>query len=289
MPDKVPEPPPVKMPEEKLPVRPVARPTGDLDLKLPDLPPATPMETPGIRAPLDIPPPPPVPPVKNTTSTMKPSDVTAPRDLPKTPKAEESHPVLNSRVCTINYQLEGGARFSSRTDFWATPDSGRTWIPLKDSSGGGSPAKLTMPGDGIFGIRIRPNGGSKAPESGEEPDCLVEIDTTKPEVNLQSPTISGDDGTMILTWTAADTNLLSNAISLYYKSEGEAAWNVIVSGYKNEGVYRWSLPNELKGPIYLRLEAVDRAGNVGRVELNAPVALDAGKQRVKVIGVGPAK
>ena len=45
----------------------------------------------------------------------------------------------------------------------------------------------------------------------------------------------------------------------------------------------------LTGPVYLRVEAADRAGNVGRYELPTPVALEVGKQRVKVIGVGPAQ
>ena len=46
---------------------------------------------------------------------------------------------------------------------------------------------------------------------------------------------------------------------------------MIVSGYKNEGVYRWSMPTGLTGSIYLRVEATD-AGNVGRMELPSPIA-----------------
>jgi hypothetical protein len=94
---------------------------------------------------------------------------------------------------------------------------------------------------------------------------------------------------MILTWTAADTNLLSNSISLYYSQGKDGPWEVIVSGYKNEGVYRWTVPTTLTGPVYLRLEAMDRAGNVGRMELPSPVAVEVSKQRVKVIGVGPGQ
>jgi len=94
---------------------------------------------------------------------------------------------------------------------------------------------------------------------------------------------------MILTWTASDTNLLGNSINLYYASKADGPWNVIVSGYKNEGVYRWMVPANLTGPIYLRVEAMDRAGNVGRMELPTPVSVETGKQRVKVIGVGPGR
>jgi hypothetical protein len=84
-------------------------------------------------------------------------------------------------------------------------------------------------------------------------------------------------------------DLLSNSISLYYSLKADGPWQVIVNGYKNEGVYRWTLPAGLSGPVYLRMEAMDRAGNIGRAELPSPVALEAGKQRVKVIGVGPGQ
>ena len=35
---------------------------------------------------------------------------------------------------------------------------------VKDLNGGIPPAKLTLPADGVFGIRIRPGGGTKPPE-----------------------------------------------------------------------------------------------------------------------------
>jgi hypothetical protein len=237
-------------------------------------------------------------PAVKPTSALKPSDI-APPDLPpvEMPKsihkpAEHpggSHEVLNTRTCSIQYELVGGAKLTNRVDFWASSNGGRTWIRLQDASGGISPAKLTLPEDGVYGIRIRPGGGTKPPEPGEEPDCVVEIDTTKPVVNLLPPSIGDEDGTMILNWTAADTNLLSNAISIFYASQPTGPWKEIVSGYKNEGVYRWALPTTLSGSVYLKLEAADRAGNIGKAELAEPVSLEAGKQRVKVIGVGPGK
>ena len=160
--------------------------------------------------------------MKNT-SALKASDPAAPRDLPKTEKTTEgAATILNTRTVTVNYQLEGGARFASKIDFWATADRGRTWMQLKDSSGGSSPAKLTLPADGVYGIRIRPGGGIKSPEPGEEPDCMIEIDTTKPEVTLLPPSIGPEEGTMILSWTAADLNLVSNSISLYYATRPTA-------------------------------------------------------------------
>jgi hypothetical protein len=299
-------PPDIKLPETPsapgLPDVPMITPPIDPPTKrMPDVrPPAEPLRIPEIP---DIEPPtavkpttdvvPPVVPASRNTSSMKPAD--DPYAAPKSDtrvtgeKARGSHPVMNTRAVSINYALDGGARLASRIDFWATPDAGRTWTRLEDAARGVSPAKLTLPGDGVFGIRIRPGGGSRSPEPGEDPDCVVEIDTTNPDVNLMPPSLGADEGTVMLTWTAADTNLLSNSINLYYAPKLEGPWNVIVSGYKNEGVYKWTLPAGLNGPVYLRLEAMDRAGNVGRVESTTPVALEVGKQRVKVIGVGPGQ
>jgi hypothetical protein len=279
---KIPEPPGVKSPTVKAPVD---------QYKMPD--PPTPPDVSGIRPPIELPPPPPIP--GKTTAAMKPSEVPIP-ELPKPDKSPAakpmptgSHPILNSRTCTINYQLDGPAKYTTKIDFWATADGGRTWMPIKDAAGGVPPAKLTLPADGVFGIRIRPGGGSKPPEPMEEPDCVVEVDSIKPSVSLTTPTVATDDGMMIIGWTAEDKNLLSNAINLYYAAKADGPWEVIVSGYKNEGVYRWALPTGLTGPVHLRVEATDRAGNVGRYDLPTPVALEASKQRVKVIGVGAEK
>jgi hypothetical protein len=264
---------PLRAPDVRIPVK-----TADELMKIPDVPSA-------------------LPPVASPASALKPIDPPAPPaapDIPKpnqdtTPAEPGSHPVLNSRTCVINYEVEKPARLGSRIDFWATPDGGRTWVKLQDAAAGNPPAKLTLPGDGVFGIRIRPNGGAKPPEPGEDPDCVIEIDTTKPSVMLSSPTVGAEDGVMLINWEASDKQLLNNAINLYYAGKPEGPWEVIVHGYKNTGAYRWTMPAGLAGPVYLRMEASDKAGNVGRHDLPIPVSLDTGKQRVKVIGVGAGK
>ena len=281
---KMPDVPAVKTPDVRTPVK-----TPGDDYKMPDLP-GLPPDIAGVKPPIDVPPPPAVPPGR-TTST-KPSDL----DLPDvaTPKAPASkapvgsHPILNTRTCTVNYQLDGAARFPNRIDFWATADGGRAWIQVKDLNGGIPPAKLVLPADGVFGIRIRPGGGTKPPEPMEDPDCVVEVDTAKPVVTLTAPMLT-DEGVMSVGWTASDDNLLGNSINLYYAPKPAGPWEVIVTGYKNTGEYKWALPPGLVGPVHLRVEAADRAGNVGRYELPTPVSLESGKQRVKVLGVGPGQ
>lgn len=280
---KVPDAGGVKVPD----VRPVTKPAGD-DYKFPDVP-TPPPDVTGVKPPIEVPPPPAVPPGRSTST--KPSDVPGPTKTDRGPEPKPvvgSHPILNTRTCTVNYQLDGPTRYPNRIDFWATPDGGRTWTQVKDLNGGIPPAKLMLPGDGVFGIRIRPGGGTKPPEPMEDPDCVVEVDTAKPVVGLTVPVLA-DDGVVMVGWTASDDNLLGNSINLYYAPKPAGPWEVIVTGYKNTGEYKWALPPGLTGPVYLRVEAADRAGNVGRFESPTPVALESGKQRVKVIGVGPGQ
>jgi hypothetical protein len=279
---RIPDPPAVQGPAARSPMR-----VADEALKIPDLPAIPGPDASSITPPVDVPAPGIVP--ANATAAHKPAD--PPPVATRTPEPAETgaHPILNSRTCSINYQMDGPAKFASRVDFWATADGGRTWMKLQDANGGSPPARLALPADGVYGIRIRPGGGIKPPEPGEDADCVVEVDTTRPVVTLNPPTVGAADGMMVITWEASDKHLLSNAINLYYASRPGGPWEVIVHGYKNTGSYRWDFPTTLPGPIYLRLEAADKAGNVGRYELPTPVALDCGRQRVKVIGVGPAK
>ncbi|HVK12102.1 MAG TPA: hypothetical protein VM597_25345, partial [Gemmataceae bacterium] len=299
--EKRPTPPAARPPETKVP----DLPEKSLDLKLPEVPTPKPME-PAVAVP-DLPPPPmadvpavkappmvDVPAVKAPAATKPVRESTSLKPTEPGPAAKPgtaSHPILNTRTCVIDYESEGTVRVAARIDFWATKDGGRTWEPLRDEAGGIAPARLTLPGEGVYGIRIRPGAGTKPPEPGEEPDCLVEVDTTKPAVNLLQPTIGtgADEGTMLITWTAADKNLVGNSVSLFYATQSEGPWTEIAKGYKNEGVYRWATPTGLSGDIFIRLEATDRAGNVGRHDLNTPVSLDTGKGRVKVLNVGPGK
>jgi hypothetical protein len=277
---------------------------------LPDVPapgikaPAVPAEQlPVIKQPGNVPPiPDPIldPPQKlpaDSSTARKPNDLDLPTTPPKpivgkapVPQAT-THKILDTNVCTIDYKLEGVVRVSAKIDFWATSDGGRTWQRLRDESNGMPPAKLVLPGDGFYGIRIRPGAGAKPPEPGEEPDCEVEVDTTKPVVKLLEPVMGTGEqfGTVALMWTATDKNLVSNSIKLFYATNPKGPWTVIVEGYKNEGLYRWAVPAGAAGPLYLRVEAMDHAGNVGQHDYPTPIELENGKQRVKVIGISSGK
>ena len=119
------------------------------------------------------------------------------------------------------------------------------------------------------------------------PDWWVEIDTVKPVVLLQGAHLGlGDEaGILILSWSARDKNLTADSIELTYSAAPEGPWQMIAKGLKAEGQYRWSIPREAGARAYLRVEASDRAGNVGRYESREPVLLEPPRPKARVLGV----
>jgi hypothetical protein len=229
------------------------------------------------------------PPSELPKSELPKSEPPAPRIEPESP-ALDSHTIIGTTRCSLDYAVENAILGSQpRIEFWATRDNGRTWNRTLDESSGHSPARLVLPGDGDYGIRVKANGGGQPPRSGEAPDAWIEVDTTPPTVRMLPPTIgSGPDaGTLTIQWHAHDKNLVADSIRIYHASRLDGQWVPIATGLRNEGSFRWLIPAGIGADIYLRIEATDRAGNVGRFDLRDPVILP--QPRVRVLGIGPAR
>jgi hypothetical protein len=214
----------------------------------------------------------------------------APADARPMPPARGPHEIIGTSRCTLDYTVEnlivGG---QPKIEFWATRDNGKTWSQVPDESGGRAPAKLVLPGEGVFGIRVVANGDGASPRQGEKPDAWVEVDTTRPEVRLLPPTLGmgPDAGTLTIQWTAHDKNLIADSINIDSANRPEGPWQRVATGVRNEGSFRWLMPAGIGPEIYLRLEATDRAGNVGQGELREPFTLP--QPKVRVLGIGPGR
>jgi hypothetical protein len=308
-----PKPPLLNSPtKDELEVRSVANlnsPTPKLDLSIPEL--VTP-ERPNVNPTKEVKPNPipelihepiksmplPTEPVKSMSLPSIDSNKITEKPItnPLMQKEETPAPVnstttyINSRRCTLNYVIENVSG-PVKLEFWATKDGGKNWQQLTDESGGKSPAQLVMPGDGLYGILIRGESNNQPPAPTEKPDCWIEVDTTKPFVNLLPPTVGSgtETGTLLLLWTAHDKNLNDNSVNIWYSLGAEGPWQSILQDHKNEGVYRWSMPQGLGAQIFLRMEATDRASNVGRAELAKPVVLETPKPKARILSILPAK
>lgn len=202
--------------------------------------------------------------------------------------------MINSTRCNLAYTVEGiSATAAARVEAFVTRNDGRTWERLADDSNRSSPIELSLPGEGLYGLALIVSTSaqpSAAPAPGEAPDYWVEVDTTAPEVKLENtqPGVGDDAGTLFLHWTVRDRNLAPDAVDVAWSPQLDGPWSTIAKGLRADGQYRWPVPREAMGRVYLKIEAADRAGNVGRFVTPSPVATEGPRPRVRVLGINPA-
>jgi hypothetical protein len=229
-------------------------------------------------------------PTASAEGPILPASVTSAPRIAEKSMTDEPGPaprqLLNSLHCRMEYSLD--TPNVSRVEGYATRDGGKTWIGLGEDADRHSPFEFDLPEDGVYGISLVVSTGGRTsgpPAAGDAPDWWVEVDSTRPVVVVSEIRRgSGDElGQVTLIWSARDKNLGSEAVELLWATQPEGPWQTALRGLKAEGTARWSLPHDVTGRIYLRLEATDKAGNVGRWELREP--LEMAKPKAKVLGV----
>ena len=154
--------------------------------------------------------------------------------------------------------------------------------------------KATLPGEGPYGVILLPRSGvgmaAPAPQRGERPMIWVQIDTTKPVVQLLEarPTRTQDGTVLNITWRASDVNLERLPISLYYSEQQSGPWQHIERNLENSGRYTWRIPPEAPFRFYLRVEARDKANNLGFRDSDKPIVVDLVQPKIKLLNVEPA-
>jgi hypothetical protein len=210
------------------------------------------------------------------------------------------HRIVNSRKISLNYELkEVGPSGVSSIELWYTQD-GRGWnkYPLPQAREGGAPAKplvFEVNGEGVYGFTLLARSGvglgERPPQIGDRPQLWVEVDLTKPVVQLQGVVVGQgpDKGKLTITWTARDKNLdPERCITLAYAEQAGGPWTPIAQNIANSGRHVWSMPERLPYQFLVRVEAVDRAGNVGEVVTTELVKVDLSQPRVRILGVEAA-
>ncbi len=218
------------------------------------------------------------------------------------PAAVETPPVVptsaeqfaNSLRCVLNYAIDGiDPKSVQKVEAYATLDDSKTWQKLGEDPDRTSPIELQLPTDGRYGIVIvisAVNRPGQVPAAGEQPDWIIEADTTAPEVTLESasPGVGDDAGMLILKWHVSDKNLKPDAVEFSWSNAPEGPWQSIAKGLRAEGLYRWPVPREAGSKAYLKIEAQDKAGNIGRAATGQPVPVEVNRPRAKVLGINPA-
>lgn len=205
---------------------------------------------------------------------------------------------VNSKSISLNFDLKDvGPSGVSVIDLWYTLYKGRAWTKLqqynyndiKDGS-----LAFAVTDEGIYGITLVAKSGvglgERPPHPGERPQFWIEVDLTKPVVQLLDVHVGNgiDKGKLTVTWTARDKNLGSHPIRMSYAEERDGPWKSFADKLANTGKHTWKMPDGLPYQFYLRVEAVDLAGNVGEAITFDRVKVDLSQPKAQILGVGPA-
>jgi hypothetical protein len=203
---------------------------------------------------------------------------------------------LNSKTIVLNYEIkEKGPSGVSGIELWATED-GRSWSKLQlpklaDPTFQG-PLTFEVPREGVYGFTLIARSGvglsERPPQVGDKPQIWIEVDLTKPVVELQSVLVGEGEnkGRLSLGWTAKDKNLGKTPITLSYSTQNTGPWTAFAENLPNTGHYIWTMPkNNMPWQFYLKVEAADLAGNVGEAITPGLVKVDLAQPKASIIDV----
>lgn len=211
----------------------------------------------------------------------------------ESPTSVSEQLVGNLRV-SLNYAIDGIVPSAvTKLEAYAVHEDSRRWMKIGEDSDRTSPIEVTLPAEGRWGIHLAVSAAMRPaapPTANEQPDWWIEVDTTAPLVSIDSATLGqGDEtGLLVLQWSIRDKHLKSDTVDAYWSSHAEGPWQPIARGLRAEGPYRWPIPREAGARVFIKIEAQDRAGNVGRAVTPQPVSLEAPRPRGRVLGINPA-
>ncbi|HLW66712.1 MAG TPA: hypothetical protein VKS79_15465 [Gemmataceae bacterium] len=226
----------------------------------------------------------PVPPAKTPHETSSKTTL-----ILKEVAAPSNVPVVNSLKCRLDFTLDPKAE-RAPVEVWATADGSKTWTKCGESAQGKSPVVVTLPQDGVYGFLFAAlsEGSNPSPRPGTMPDAWVEVDTTKPTVEIQSIQmgVGSEAGDLFITWQARDRNLQSEPVSIYFATQSTGQWYPIAQNLANSGKHSWTVPSGL-ARVFIRVEVTDKAGNMTRVETPEAIQVECARVPVKVLNIVP--
>jgi len=216
---------------------------------------------------------------------------------------------INSPQIAIPFRVSNvGVSGVPTMDLWVTRDNGRTWqkVPrandepvgtLPSTPGDGEALikrfAYTAPGEGLYGftvvVRSGVGIGDSDPRPGDAPRRLVEVDTTRPDVQLTATRGAGVDvRNVTIEWSAKDKNLIDRPVTLLWsKAKDGPDWEPIVADLDAKGRYVWTITDQGPFQFYVQVRAVDRAGNIGTATGNELITVDLNRPKADLLDPVP--
>ena len=183
-----------------------------------------------------------------------------------------------SRAFSLDYSVEalGGSALAD-VELWGTEDGGREWQKWGSDPDRTSPFDVQVGNDGLFGFRmviVGANGVvSNRPREGDSADVWINVDTVSPAVKITRAVYGEgpEDGLLVIDYNCDDGHLVERPITLSFSERVDGPWTPIATGLANTGIYLWKASPSLPERIFLKLECVDKAGNIGAHRLDLPI------------------
>lgn len=199
-----------------------------------------------------------------------------------------------SQTFSLDYSVEAlGGNALSEVELWGSEDNGRTWEKWGSDPDRVSPFDVKVGNDGLFGFRmvLVGTGGTVLghPKPGEDADAWIRVDTEAPACRITRAIygVGSEAGMLVIDYTCTDADLADESLSLSWSSTPDGPWTVAASNMKNTGLYLWKAEAALPSRVYLKLEAVDKSGNVGVHRLELPIDTKGLSPRGRIQGIRP--
>jgi hypothetical protein len=234
----------------------------------------------------------PVPPMEAKTVPMK-----APLLLDTQPSQPASPAVrlVNSKRISVNYELKDvGPSGISGMELWYTQD-GKTWTKREVSAQAKPPYIIEVSDEGLYGFTLLARNGiglsKDPPKSGDLPQIWVEVDMTKPVVELTGihANCVNSSQNVVVRWKASDKNLGPKPVTISIAESASGPWQVVAANVPNTGRYEWPLSPEAPARFHVKVEAADLVGNIGTAQTPKPVLMDRAQPTVAILTVEGGK
>ena len=148
------------------------------------------------------------------------------------------------------------------------------------------------PEDGRYGFIVIPESGAKLrepdPAKNATPQYLVQVDTQKPTVKVRDVQVTpGVNGPKVeILWDAIDPNMMPDPIVIEYApTQDFANPKMIVAKIPNSRRYTWEVADKTIYKFFVRVRAVDQAGNSGEHVYEKEVNIDLDRPSATIADV----
>ncbi len=202
--------------------------------------------------------------------------------------------IISTKRFRLNYDINAiDPSGVGKVDLYITQDQGRSWTLWGQDPDNQSPFPVEVQQQGLYGFRVVVHSKDglvgTGPSSGDGADMWVRIDSQTPLAQITSvPYGRGNEaGRLVINYRVSDEFLTLRPIRISYSRSPEGPWTIIEDNLRNQGRYLWKVDRAVPDRIFLKIDAIDQAGNVGTHQLHQSVDVSGLVPRGTIHGVEP--